>query len=79
MLEDTTFEYMNEDREFIKYQILYDFSKNNKNYIIFKNVNDENNEELFSALYEKTETNLKIIPIEDNQDYDVVDNFLESL
>lgn len=79
MLEDTTFDYMNEDGVIIKYHILYEFSKDGKSYIIFKNVNDENNEELYSALYEKKDTNIKIIPIEDDKDYDIVDNFLESL
>ena len=76
MIEDLNFNIMNNKGEVINYIILEKFSKNNKNYLIYK---EENKEDLYAAMYEIVNETIKIIPIENDLDYDVVDKYLESL
>ena len=67
MIEDITFTYL--DNNIKKECIIVDrFQKNNKNYLIYK---EENNDELYAALYEIINNTTKIIPITDDKDYDV--------
>ena len=75
MIEDITFTYL--DNNIKKECIIVDrFQKNNKNYLIYK---EENNDDIYAALYEIIDDKLKIIPIEDEIDYDIVDEYLEEL
>jgi len=76
MVEDITFNYMDELGNIKTYTIIEKFSENNKNYIIFK---EKNNDNLYSALCEYIDDKIKIIPIEKEEDYDIVDKYLESL
>ena len=52
------------------------FTKNNKNYAIYK---EENHEELYAAIAEIINNDIKIIPIESDIDYDIVDEYLSNL
>jgi len=76
MVEDITFNYMDELGNIKTYTIIEKFSENNKNYIIYQK---ENNDNLYSALCEYIDDKIKIIPIEKEEDYDIVDKYLESL
>lgn len=76
MIDDITFNSINEEGKIITYTIIEKFSKNNKNYIIYQ---IEDNLDLYSALYEIIDDKIKIIPIENDEDYDIVDKYLESL
>jgi len=49
MVEDITFNYMDELGNIKTYTIIEKFSENNKNYIIYQ---EENNDNLYSALCE---------------------------
>ena len=71
-----SFSRMDEKGNIIKYSIVDRFTKNNKNYIIYK---EEGKEELHADLYETSDDKLIIIPIKDQSDYDIVDRYLESL
>ena len=50
--------------------------KNNKKDLIYK---EDGNDDIYSALFDIVDDKIKIIPITDNSDYDVVDEYLESL
>jgi len=52
------------------------FNKDNKNYILYK---EENVEEIYAALGEIKDNDIKIIPIESDIDYDIVDEYLSGL
>ena len=73
---DITFTQMDAQGNVIKYSIVDRFTKNNKNYIIYK---EEGKDELYTDLYEISDDKLIIIPIKDQSDYDIVDRYLESL
>lgn len=76
MIDDITFNYIDEKGNSIKYVIIDKFTKNNKNYIIYE---EENKEELYGALYEIIDDKIKIIPIENEKDYDIIDEYLDNL
>ena len=76
MIEDITFNYIDEKGNVIKYIIVDKFSKNTKNYIIYE---EENKEELYGALYEIIDDKIKIIPIDDDKDYDIIDEYLDNI
>ena len=52
------------------------FKKNNKNYAIYK---EENSDEIYAMLCETKDNDVKLIPIESDIDYDIVDEYLSSL
>ena len=74
--ENINFEYINIDGNIEHYTILDKFEKNNKKFIIYEK---EDESEIYAALYEIIDDKIKIIPIENNEDYDIVDEYLESL
>ena len=76
MIDDITFNYINENGETITYTIIDKFSKDNKNYIIYE---EDINDNLYGALYEIIDDKIKIIPIEDEKDYDIIDEYLEKI
>lgn len=76
MIDDITFDYIDEEGKIITYTILDKFNKNNKNYIIYQKENDNT---LYAALYELINDKIKIIPIELESDYDIVDEYLDNL
>lgn len=57
----------------IKCELLFTFEKNNKNFIVYKDSEDE----ILASYYKKEEDKLIIMPITDEQDYDLVDIELE--
>ena len=75
--QNITFKVIDDFGKTKKYEILARFSKNEKNYLIYQEEN--NDEDIYSSLYEIIDNKIKIIPITDDKDYDIVDNFLESL
>lgn len=76
MVENINFKTIDNKGELKKYIMLDIFNKNNKNFIIYK---EENKDDLYAALYEIVNETMKIIPIEDDKDYDIVDEYLESV
>ncbi len=77
MLESNiSFDYIDDEGNSIKYEIIDRFNKNGKNYIVYS---EEDKEELYAALYEVIDNKIKIIPIIDDKDYDIVDEYLENL
>ena len=77
MLEsDIVFNYLDNSGINHEYSIIARFSKNNKKYIIYK---ETNNEDIYGDLYEIIDDKIKIIPIVDDKDYDIIDEYLESL
>lgn len=75
MIDDIKF-CLNVNNEIKNFIIIDKFSANNKNYIIYK---EENSEEIYSSLYEIINDDIKIIPIESDVDYDIVDDYLDNL
>ena len=73
---DFSFDCMDVNGDIKNYNILDRFQKNNKNYIIYE---EDGNEDIYAALYEIFDDKIKIIPIEDDKDYDIVDEYLETL
>ena len=75
MVEDIKFSVI-ENGILKEYIIIEQFNKNYQNYIIYK---EDGDDDIYAALYEIIDDKIKIIPIEDNKDYDIVDNYLENL
>lgn len=76
MIEDIKFTTLDETGIEKTFIVLEKFSKLGKNYIIYQ---EENKEDLYASLYEINENNIKLIPIESDSDYDIVDEYLENL
>jgi len=76
MIEDINFSVMDNNGKVRNYIILDKFNKNNKNYVIYK---EENNDDLYASLYEIINETVKLIPIDNELDYDIVDEYLENL
>ena len=76
MIEDISFNYINKNGEIKKYIIVDRFNKNNKNYIIYR---EKDKDDIFASFYEIIDDKIKIIPIENEIDYDIVDEYLENL
>lgn len=75
MIDDIKFNLITDNQE-KTFLIIDKFSIGNKNYIIYK---EEDGEDLYASLYEMIDNNIKIIPIESDIDYDVVDKYLSEL
>lgn len=76
MIEDISFNIIDNKGNIRNYIILDKFNKNNKKYIIYK---EEGKDDLYASLYEIINDTVKIIPIENEKDYDIVDEYLERL
>ena len=57
----------------IKCEVLFTFEKNNKNFIVYKDIEDD----ILASCYKIEDDKLTIIPINDESDYDIVDVELE--
>lgn len=57
----------------INCELLFTFEKNNKNFIVYK----DNEDDILSSYYKNEEDKLIIMPITDEADYDLVDIELE--
>lgn len=73
---DIVFDRIDDNGTIRQYRILETFEKNNKKYLIYK---EDGNDDIYSALFNIVDDKIKIIPITNNSDYDVVDEYLESL
>lgn len=76
MIEDISFNYINQFGETKKYIITDQFNKDTKDYIIYQ---EEGKDDIYASLYEIIDDKIKIIPIENETDYNVVDEYLENL
>jgi len=76
MIENINFNMIDKDGVIKNFIILEKFNKNNKNYLIYK---ENGKDDLYAALYEVINEKIKIIPIENDEDYDVVDEYLENI
>lgn len=76
MVENIKFNLIDNKGIIKTYVILDKFSKNNKNYLIYK---EEGKEDLYTSLYEVINDSIKVIPIEDDNDYDIVDKYLGNI
>jgi len=76
MIENINFNMIDKDGVIKNFIILEKFNKNNKNYLIYK---ENGKDDLYAALYEVINEKIKIIPIENEEDYDVVDEYLENI
>ena len=76
MINDISFNYLTEEGLLKKYIIIDKFNKDTKDFIIYK---EENKDELYTSLYEIINDKIKIIPIEKEEDYNTVDEYLERL
>lgn len=76
MIDDIRFKIINEKGIQETYIIIDRFEKNNKNFIIYQ---EENGNEIYASFYELVNDKMKIIEIEKDEDYDIVDEYLESL
>ena len=78
MLEyDVPFDYIDINGDLNNYNIIFKFNENNKNYIIYEDLNKDNT--IYASLYEIVDDKIKLIPILNDEDYDIVDKYLESL
>ena len=59
-----------------KYLIIDKFNKENKDFIILK---EDGSDEIYASFYEINDDKLKIIPITNDKDYDLVDEYLGEL
>lgn len=57
----------------IKCELLFTFEKNNKNFIVYMDSDDN----ILSSYYKKLDGKFIIMPIDDEEDYDLVDAELE--
>ena len=76
MIDDISFNYIDELGNLKKYLIIDRFSFNDKNYMIYK---EYDRDDLYASYYEIINDKLKIIPIETASEYDIVDKYLEGM
>lgn len=76
MIDDIKFNVIDKNRNIKSYIIIDKFNKNNKNFIIYQ---EEYKDDLYASLYEISNNSIKLIPIENDADYDIVDEYLENL
>ena len=61
------------NNQLIKCELLFTFTKGNKNFIVYKDKEDD----ILASYYKKVDDKLVIMPIVDESDYDLVDVELE--
>ena len=76
MIEDICLNYIDKYGNNKKYIILDKFNKYNKNFIIYK---EEKLDDIYASLYEIKDDKIKIIPIENDSDFDIVEEYLENM
>lgn len=76
MIDDISFNYMDNLGNIKKYIIVDKITINNKNFLIYQ---EENKEDLYASFYETINNKIKLIPIECDEYYDIIDKYLESL
>lgn len=55
-----------------EYKVLYYFNKNGNNYLIYSNVDSD--EDILAAKYLKEESIFSLIPIENDEEWELVEN-----
>ncbi len=75
MVSDISFSLFINNKE-VKFIILDKFNKENKNFIIYKEIDKD---DIYASFYEIKNEKLKLIPIEEDHDFDLVDSYLGAL
>lgn len=76
MIDDIKFNIINDNGIEETYLIIDKFEKDDKKFILYQ---EENKDELYASFYEIIDDKIKIIQIEKDEDYDIVDEYLERL
>ena len=66
-------ELYNDSNEKNIYDLLFMFNDNNKDFIVYKDINDE----ILASFYEKDGDKIIVKPIMEDSDYDIVDKRIE--
>ena len=73
---DILFKHVDQNGIIKDYYIIDRFNNDGKNYMIYK---EEGKEDIYADLYEIIDDKIRIIPIVNKDDYDIVDKYLENL
>ena len=76
MIDDIKFNLLNDSGIEETYLIIDKFEKDDKKFILYQ---EENKEELYASFYEIIDDKIKLTKIENDEDYDIVDEYLERL
>ena len=76
MIDDIKFNLLNDSGIEETYLIIDKFEKDNKKFILYQ---EENKDELYASFYEIIDDKIKLTKIEKDEDYDIVDEYLERL
>ena len=76
MIDDIKFNIINDNGIEETYLIIDKFEKDDKKFILYQ---EENKDELYASFYEIIDDKIKIIQSEKDEDYDIVDEYLERL
>ena len=76
MIDDIKFNLLNDSGIEETYLIIDKFEKDDKKFILYQ---EENKEELYASFYEIIDDKIKLTKIEKDEDYDIVDEYLERL
>ena len=72
-MKDLTFE-VKENNKIVKYEIINYFKHNNKNYIIYKEPNED---DIYASTYDIKNNNLILGEIETDEEWDYIDEVLK--
>lgn len=76
MIDDIKFNLLNDSGIEETYLIIDKFEKDDKKFILYQ---EENKDELYASFYEIIDDKIKLTKIENDEDYDIVDEYLERL
>ncbi len=76
MIDDIKFNIINDNGIEETYLIIDKFEKDDKKFILYQ---EENKDELYASFYEIIDDKIKLTKIEKDEDYDIVDEYLERL
>lgn len=76
MIDDIKFNLLNDSGIEETYLIIDKFEKDDKKFILYQ---EENKDELYASFYEVIDDKIKLTKIEKDEDYDIVDEYLERL
>lgn len=76
MIDDIKFNLLNDSGIEETYLIIDKFEKDDKKFILYQ---EENKDELYASFYEIIDDKIKLTKIEKDEDYDIVDEYLERL
>jgi len=73
------FSILNDEGKIINCNVIGIFKHEDKDFVVYTDESTDN-EEIFASLYKlDDDDNIKLLPITDDKDWDLVDNYLEEL